>query len=78
MSEMRLEAIGAWLNEETGTEWDTQRVHREYLLPIADKIATGFTALDAKNLVCDALGIAPGRRSALMRHLETFTTGGSR
>lgn len=79
MSEMRLKAIGAWLTEETGTEWDSQRVRREYLLPISERIATGCTALVAKSAVCDALDIAPGRRSALMWHLEReiFTSGDS-
>lgn len=70
MPDMRMEVIGGWLAEETGEEWDSQRVRDDYLLPIAEKVTEGCPALTAKDAICDELGIEPGRRSANMWHLE--------
>ena len=66
----RIRVIGDWLEEETGEEWGVTRIRREYLLPLAEKVSEGLEALEAKNAVCDALGIDPARRSALTRNLE--------
>lgn len=55
----RLHLIAKWLSDETGEEWDIDRVRDDFVVPAFKLVIEGASVAEAENAVRKAIGVQP-------------------